>query len=135
MTAKEIFNKMYDNDAFSQWLGIELATIDLGSCTLTMTVRDEMTNGFGIAHGGITYALADSALAFASNSNGSHALSVDTSINHLKPLLIGDKITARATEQNITKSTGLYQVIITNQKEEQVAIFKGLVFRKNIEWK
>ena len=63
--AEKVFHKMYDNDPFSKWLGIVCVKIDIGHCTLKMTVRKEMLNGFSIAHGGICYALADSALAFA----------------------------------------------------------------------
>ena len=65
-----IVNKMFDQDAFSQWLGIEIVDVSDGYCQLKMTVRNDMLNGFKIAHGGIAYSLADSALAFASNSNG-----------------------------------------------------------------
>ena len=82
-----IKNKMYANDEFSKWLGIEILKVGEGSCQLKMTVRAEMTNGFKIAHGGITYSLADSALAFASNSHGRQAVSVETSISHTHKLL------------------------------------------------
>jgi acyl-CoA thioesterase len=68
MKPNEIVHKMFDNDAFSKWLGIVVEEISEGKCVLSMTIRKEMTNGFGIAHGGITYSLADSALAFAANS-------------------------------------------------------------------
>ena len=68
--AKKVVDKMINGDAFSQWLGIEVLEITEGSCKLKMTVRKEMTNGFNIAHGGISYSLADSALAFAANSDG-----------------------------------------------------------------
>ena len=77
---------MLENDHYSQWLGIERLGETPGTCQLKMTVRKEMLNGFGIAHGAITYALADSALAFASNSHGRHAVSVETSISHLLPV-------------------------------------------------
>ena len=68
--SEKIVDKMYQNDAFSQWLGIEVVEVKDGYCKLNMTVRKEMLNGFQIAHGGIAYSLADSALAFASNSHG-----------------------------------------------------------------
>ena len=79
--AIEIVNHMMAQDAFSKWLGIEVVHAEVGSAVLSMTVREEMTNGFKIAHGGISYALADSALAFASNGGGTQSLSVETSIN------------------------------------------------------
>jgi len=72
--ALKIANKMYEQDAFSQWLGIKIVNVSDGYCQLKMTVRKEMLNGFHIAHGGIAYSLADSALAFASNSNGKKSL-------------------------------------------------------------
>ena len=82
--AKKVVDKMMSGDAFSQWLGIEILEIYEGFCKLRMTVRDEMTNGFNIAHGGIAYSLADSCLAFAANSDGVQSVSVETSISHTK---------------------------------------------------
>src|SRR5678816_4709885 len=83
-----IVDRMYNEDYFSQWLGIQRLEEEPGFCILQLEVRPEMTNGFGIAHGAITYALADSALAFASNSHGRKAVSIETSINHIKPCLL-----------------------------------------------
>jgi acyl-CoA thioesterase len=90
----KIVNKMYDQDAFSQWLGIEIIDVSEGYCQLKMKVRKEMLNGFHIAHGGIAYSLADSALAFASNSHGRKSLSVETSISHMVSIKAGDILTA-----------------------------------------
>ena len=75
-TANKIVAKMYNNDFFSKWLGIETLDISKGNCKLKMTIRKEMLNGFNIAHGGITYSLADSALAFAANTHGNKSLSI-----------------------------------------------------------
>ena len=83
-----------DHDAFSKWLGIEVIAVEAGFATLRMTVREEMTNGFGIAHGGISYSLADSALAFASNGGGNQSVSLETAIHHLKPVQSGDTLEA-----------------------------------------
>ena len=74
--ARKVVDKMINGDAFSQWLGIEIVELSEGCCKLKMIVRDEMTNGFNIAHGGISYSLADSALAFAANSYGTQSLSI-----------------------------------------------------------
>lgn len=134
MEAKAIVDKMYDGDAFSQWLGIERLEEKAGYCKLRMTVREEMTNGFKIAHGGITYSLADSALAFASNGYGRQAVSIETSISHTKPVFIDDVITAEAVELNLTNATAIYDIKITNQKDEVVALFKGTVYRTKKEW-
>ncbi len=134
MYAKAIVNKMYDGDAFSQWLGIKRIEDRPGYSKLKMTVREEMTNGFKIAHGGITYSLADSALAFASNSHGRQSVSIETSISHTKPVHIGDVLIAEAKELNLTNATGIYDIKVTNQKEEVVALFKGTVYRTKKEW-
>lgn len=125
---------MYDSDWFSQWLGIERVKIEKGTCVLRMTVRKEMLNGFGIAHGGITYSLADSALAFASNSHGRMAVSVETSISHTAQLHEGDVITATAEELSLSNKIGVYQVKVSNQKNETVALFKGTVYRTGKDW-
>ncbi|MDQ3108908.1 MAG: hotdog fold thioesterase, partial [Bacteroidota bacterium] len=126
---EKVVSKMYDGDWFSQWLGIERVKVSAGNCVLKMTVRKEMLNGFGIAHGGITYSLADSALAFASNSHGRMAVSVETSISHTAQLHEGDVIIATAEEISISNKIAVYQVKVINQKNETVALFKGTVYR------
>lgn len=130
----EIFNLMYNNDPFSKLLGMELIEITEGFCKLQMKVSKEMLNGFSIAHGGITYSLADSALAFASNSRGIQSVSIETSINHLSKVVEGDILTAITEEKNLTGRTELYIVNITNQNNQAVALFKGIVFRTGKEW-
>lgn len=133
MSPVDIITNMYANDAFSKWLGIEIIEAEPGYCTLQMMIRSDMCNGFGIAHGGITYSFADSALAFASNSRGRHALSVETSISHLKPLLPGSLLIAKTTEKSLTGKLAVYEVAITCESVP-VALFKGTVYRRNIEW-
>ena len=136
MEPKQIVDRMMAKDWFSQWLGIEIAGVSAGACTLRMTVRKEMLNGFGIAHGGITYSLADSALAFASNSKGRHSLSVDTSISHVKSLKEGDAIVANAECITETDKLGHFQVTMVRERDNAVvAIFKGLVFKTITEWR
>ena len=130
-----IIDAMMSKDLFSQWLGIEQLEERAGFCKLKMTIRAEMCNGFQIAHGGISYSLADSALAFASNSHGRHAVSVETSISHIKPLTPGDIIIATALEKSCSNKIGIYEVTIEKENGELVALFKGTVFRKDTEWK
>ena len=132
--AKKVVNKMMSGDAFSQWLGIEVLEITEGFCKLKMTVRDEMTNGFNIAHGGIAYSLADSCLAFAANADGIQAVSIETSISHTKKVASGDVLTATSKEMNKSSKTALYYITITNQDNLEVAHFKGTVFRTEKEW-
>ncbi len=126
--------RMYDNDAFSQWLGIRIISLDHGSAVLEMTVREEMTNGFKIAHGGITYSFADSAFAFASNSTGRKSVSIETTISHTKSVKPGDVIRAVAKQENETNKLAIYSVKVTNQNDEVVALFKGTVYRTSREW-
>ena len=129
-----IVDAMMSKDYFSQWLGIERLEEKEGFCKLRMTVRKEMCNGFEIAHGGISYSFADSALAFASNSHGRHAVSIETSISHLKPLRTGDIITATAEEKSRSNKIAIYDVRVEKENGELVALFKGTVFRKETEW-
>jgi acyl-CoA thioesterase len=132
--ASLIVDKMFNNDPMSQWLGINRVQDGPGLSVLRMTVREEMLNGFSIAHGGITYSLADSALAFASNSHGIQSVSVETSISHVAPVKIGDILETEVTEVNLTRSTGLYYVTVKNQEGKAVAHFRGTVYRTGKEW-
>lgn len=129
-----IVDAMMHKDLFSQWLGIERLEEREGFCKLKMTVRADMCNGFSIAHGGISYSLADSALAFASNSHGRHAVSIETSISHIRPLKTGDVIVATAEEKSATNKIAIYEVRIEKESGELAALFKGTVFRKDTEW-
>lgn len=131
---RKIVSHMMEHDAFSQWLGIEVKDIQPGYSQLEMTIRPEMLNGFHILHGGISYSLADSALAFASNSHGQQAVSVETSISHIKPCKNGDTIVATATEKSISRKIAIYQIEVHNQNKETIALFKGTVYRSSKEW-
>lgn len=122
---------MMQHDLFSQWLGIEVLEIKDGYSRITMTVRTEMVNGFGIVHGGVAFSLADSAFAFACNNRNVLSVALDTSINFLKPVHVGDVLTAEATELHNGRSTGLYHIHIHNQHNHLVALFKGNCFRTN----
>lgn len=125
---------MYNNDPFSQWLGIKRIEDGEGISTLEMTVRPEMCNGFGIAHGGISFSLADSALAFASNSYGRMAVSIECSIHHLKAINVGDVLRTMVTEKMRQHKLALYQIDVHNQDNDLVASFEGLVYRKSEGW-
>ena len=129
----KIVDRMYDGDLFSQWLDIRRIDEGEGYCTLEMIVRPEMVNGFGIAHGAITYAIADSALAFASNARGRKAVSIETSINHLMPVRTGDVLTAIAEESSLGNKLGVYHIRVM-RGDDVVALFKGVVYRREEEW-
>jgi acyl-CoA thioesterase len=128
-TPQQVVTHMMQHDQFSQWLGIEVLDIKEGYSKIKMTVRPEMINGFGIVHGGIAFSLADSAFAFACNNRNVLSVALDTSINFLKPVHVGDVLTAEAKELHNGKSTGLYHITITNQNQHVVAVFKGTCYR------
>ena len=121
--------QMMKADLFSQWLGIEVIEIKEGYSKIKMLVRDEMINGFGVVHGGIAFSLSDSAFAFACNNRNNLSMALDTSINFTKTIKPGDVLTAEANELHNGKSTGLYVITVTNQLNQQVALFKGTCFR------
>jgi len=134
MTPLEVFHRMLDNDPFSRWMGMELVSVEEGSCTLTMRVRAEMLNGFGVAHGGITFSLADSAFAFACNSHGRHAVSIHCSIEHVAPVFENDVLTATATEENLGHSVSNYAIRVVRHDGSPVAFFRGVAYRKGRVW-
>ncbi|MFT4759072.1 MAG: acyl-CoA thioesterase [Paraglaciecola sp.] len=132
--ATQVVDQMMKNDFYSQWLGIERIDNDAGKSVLQMKVRREMLNGFGTAHGAITFALADSALAFACNSHGRQAVSIETSISHTKAVKEGEILRAYAEEESLSHKIGFYKVIIKREDGEIVALFKGTVYRTSKEW-
>jgi acyl-CoA thioesterase len=129
--ANKVVDKMMRDDLFSRWLGITVLEITVGYSKIQMEVRPEMINGFGIVHGGVAFSLADSAFAFACNNRNVLSVALDTSINFLKPVHVGDLLTAEAKELHNGKSTGLYHIQIVNQHQHVVAVFKGTCFRTN----
>ena len=129
MNPSSVVAKMMRDDLFSQWLGIKVLDVSEGYSKISMTLRDEMINGFGIIHGGIAFSLADSAFAFACNNRNNLSVALDTSITFTKATKPGDALTAEAKELHNGRSTGLYLITITNQNNEQVALFKGTCFR------
>ena len=131
----EVVAHMMEHDLFSKWLGITVLDVTAGYSKIKMTVRPEMINGFGIVHGGIAFSLADSAFAFACNNRNVLSVALDTSINFIKPVHVGDVLNAEANEVHNGKSTGLYQVTITNQNAHTVAVFKGTCYRTGKELK
>ena len=134
-TPKDIVNTMMAKDYFSQWLGLNILEIKKGSCKLQMTIRKEMLNGHGTAHGGITYSFADSALAFASNSHGQKSVSIETSISHIKPLVENDIIIAEALEESCSNKIGIYTIKVYKGSDASlVALFKGTVYRTSKAW-
>lgn len=135
MEPGEVVRTMMEKDYFSQWLGIRILETQAGMCKLSMTVRKDMLNGFGIAHGGITYSLADSSLAFASNGKGIQSLSIETSIAHVESLKEGEEVFAEARCVTESNKLGHYEVKIwTRDQKKPVALFKGIVYKTSKVW-
>ena len=128
-TPADVVNHMMEHDLFSQWLGISVIEIREGYSRIKMTVRTEMINGFGIVHGGIAFSFADSAFAFACNNRNNLSVALDTSINFIKPVHVGDVLIGEAKEIHNGRTTGLYHIEIKNQNDHVVALFKGTCFR------
>lgn len=130
---EEIPYKMLSNDPFSQWLGIEILESKKGKVKLGMTIRREMLNSMGKAHGGIAYSFADTAFGFAANTHGKYAVSIETSNNHIEALEEGDFITAQSIVE-ITKNKLGFHVVEIKRQDEIVALFKGIVYRTSKDW-
>lgn len=128
-TPQQVVEKMMRDDLFSQWLGITVLEVKEGYARVRMTLREEMINGFGIIHGGLAFSLADSAFAFACNNRNNLSVALDTSIFFTTATRPGDVLTAEARELHNGRSTGLYHITVTNQKDVAVAHFKGTCFR------
>lgn len=124
-----IVSHMLQNDYFSQWMGVEVLEVKEGYSKIKMLIRGEMVNGFGIVHGGIPFSLADSAFAFACNNRNNLSVALDVTITFTRPVNVGDVLTAEAREMHNGRSTGVYLITVTNQHNEQVALFKGTCFR------
>lgn len=124
---------MLSLDPFSTWLGIEIIEVNIGYCQLGLSIRKEMLNSMQKAHGGITYALADTAFGFAANTHGKFAVSIETSINHIEALEEGDYIVAE-TKIELSKNKLGFQVVEIKRGDDLVALFKGVVYRTSKDW-
>lgn len=129
MTPKERAEKsaqaMWANDNASSWLGMELIAVDEGRAILSLTVEKHHANGHGICHGGITFALADSAFAFACNSRNQSTVAQHNVISYTAPAKIGERLTATATEVSLNGRSGIYDVKVTNPNGQVVAELRG----------
>ena len=125
--------KMLSQDAYSQWLGIEILECEIGRCKVAMKVRPEMLNSMQKAHGGITYSLADTAFGFAANTHGKFAVSIETSINHIEAVNEGDYLVAESVIEKVNNKLG-FNIIEVKRNGELVALFKGVVYRTQKDW-
>lgn len=124
---------MLSQDAYSQWLGIEILECEIGRCKVAMKVRPEMLNSMQKAHGGITYSLADTAFGFAANTHGKFAVSIETSINHIEAVNEGDYLVAESIIEKVNNKLG-FNIIEVKRGDEMVALFKGVVYRTQKDW-
>lgn len=131
-TPEEVIAYMLENDAFSRWMGLEVIEIRKGHVSLRGKIKAEMMNGIGTVHGGVTFAMADSAFAFACNMDNRRSVALDLSISFTNPAYIGDILTIVCEEMNSTRKTGLYEVKIHNQAQKMVALFKATAYRLDI---
>lgn len=128
--AERVVSSMMEKDAFSQSLGIEVVDVRPRAATVRLTVRADMVNGFGVCHGGVPFSLADSALAFASNTHGRVTVSIENTITYPKRIEVGDVLTASAEEESATNKLGFFRVTV-RRSDEVVALFRGTVYKTN----
>ena len=131
--AKAVFDKMMEKDYCSQWMNIEALTVKEGHCKIKMVVKKDMLNGYGILHGGIAFAFADSAFAFASNSYGRLAVSINGSMIYSKSAKEGEVLYAEAKALNVNHKTADFDVNVMNEKDEIYYYFRGTVYRSSKE--
>jgi acyl-CoA thioesterase len=120
---------LFERDRASQALGMRLAGVRPGWARVTMRVRPDMVNGHGVCHGGIVFALGDSAFAFACNSHNESTVAAAASIDFLAGAREGDELTAEASELWRTRRNGIYEISVCNQRGERIALFRGRSYR------
>ncbi|PCI06053.1 MAG: phenylacetic acid degradation protein PaaD [Hyphomicrobiales bacterium] len=124
--ARTAAEAMWKGDNASAWMGFELGDVSEGRASMSLTVQAHHANGHGTCHGGVTFALADSAFAFACNSRNQVTVAQHNSITYLAPGRVGDHLTAEASERNLTGRSGIYDVVVRNQDGIVIAEFRGL---------
>ena len=124
-TAERSAEALWRGDAASKQLGMRIESCAPGRATVTMRVRPDMVNGHGICHGGLVFALADSAFAFACNSYGDSTVAAGAAIEFLAPAREGDLLRADAAERWRAGRAGIYEIEVHNQAGTLVALFRG----------
>ena len=129
LTAKERAEKsaaaMWSSDQASPWFGMSLDHVDEGRATLSLTVEKHQTNGLGVCHGGVIFALADSAFAFACNSRNQTSVAQHNTITYIAPGKLGNRLIATAREISQSGRSGIYDVSVTNNSGTLIAAFRG----------
>ena len=124
-TAEASRDAMWRNDRACKALGMEVTAVGPGTATLTMTVREDMLNGHDLCHGGLIATLADSAFAYACNAYNEVTVASGFDIHLMNGARLGDVLTASATELSKGGRTGVYDIVVANQRDEQIAAFRG----------
>jgi acyl-CoA thioesterase len=127
--AERAIAALFARDLASQALAMRITAVGPGRAHVVMRVRPDMVNGHGVCHGGLVFALADSAFAFACNSYNEATVAAAASIDYLAAALEGDELTAEASELWRTRRNGLYEIIVSNQRGERIALFRGRSYR------
>jgi acyl-CoA thioesterase len=133
ISPEDVLKIMLKKDRFTAWLGIQVIEFRQGYCKLQYRIVDDMMNGFNSVHGGILFAAADSAFAFACNSYGHITVALNASVSFTKPVKTGELLNVEAIEIFIGNKIGIYDVRTTNEKDELVALFKGTAYRTSAE--
>ena len=124
--AARVGDAMFAADRASrEFMQMELLSCEPGRAVMRMTVRESMLNGHAICHGGLIFTLADSTFAFACNSHNKVAVAAGCSIEFLKPGQLGDVLTCEGAEQVLQGRHGIYDMKVTNQRGEVIAMFRG----------
>lgn len=129
MNPRQVADYMFNQDYFSQWMNIKMIEVKENYCLIEMPIKKDMLNGLKTVHGGVTFAFADSALAFSSNNTGDAAVALNCSINFTKAGKEGDVFRAESILVNDTRKTAVYDIQITNQNQELIAKFVGTVYK------
>ena len=124
--AEKAARTMWKRDHASQWLGMELTHASEGQAVMELTVQQHHCNGHGMCHGGVIFALADSAFAFACNSRNQVTVAQHNAITYIASGRLGDRLRAEATEISLTGRSGITDVQVTNQSGTVIAEFRGL---------
>ncbi|MCC7194043.1 MAG: hydroxyphenylacetyl-CoA thioesterase PaaI [Gemmatimonadaceae bacterium] len=129
LLAERVVAGMMAKDLFSQRMGMQVVNVGPRTAATRLTVTPEMVNGFGVAHGAVAFALADTAFAFACNTHGKVTMSIENSITYPAPIVPGDTLTATAVSEAESRRLGYYRVEVRNQRGEIVALFRGTAYK------
>lgn len=129
--ARQVVDKMLEQDTYGKWLNPIIEKIAAGYCLMKMPVRPEFLNGVGTVHGGIVFGIADTAFAYASNSHNRIAVALDVTISYPNAGQVDDVFTIEAKEIYLGGRTAIYQVTVINQQQLLIGLFQGTVFRTN----